>query len=129
MEFGAEEERVDPGALQIGGQCMKFSARIGKVPFAQLGDDDAAALGAYFQAIELDRRVAEAVVGLVETFGDAWMLRMVEALRAQQAMETAQSQRNLGEGGVARRSPVARGRMRKRVRLARARFAIVGVVR
>ena len=58
IKFGGEPKSLDSGALQFGGESVKFAAGVGEVGFADFGDNDAASFGANFETAQIGGRAA-----------------------------------------------------------------------
>jgi len=112
MKFCTEVQGVNSGTLKIGGQRVKFTPSVGKVPVGEPRNNNSASLDSDFEAVQLDRGVAKRVVRLVEAVQDPWMRRAVKAAGAQEELEGAQRLRDLVQQGVDQRSAFAVGRKR-----------------
>jgi hypothetical protein len=83
--------------LQFGGESVEFAAGVGKMSFADLGDDNAAAFGADLQAAQIGGGAAKRLIGGVEAVLDARMGHAVKAVGAKQQVEFAQGLDSVGE--------------------------------
>jgi len=81
MKLRAEENRIDPCALEIVGESVKFAADIRQMPLVELWYHDAAAFDANFETIQRRRGAAQAVVSVIEGVEDLRMGIVVEAVR------------------------------------------------
>ena len=76
---------------------MEFAASVGEVSFADLGDDDAAALGANFEAAQIGGGAAQGFVGEVEAVLDARVSGAIKAMGTEEQVEFTQGQDSVGE--------------------------------
>jgi hypothetical protein len=98
---------------------MKFAAGVGEMGFADFGDNDAAALGADVKTAEIGGGATQGVIGGVETLLKARMGWTVEAVRAEEQEEIAESLDGVGEKRVERARAIAAQRagvVRRRTR-------------
>src|SRR6266852_5856220 len=104
MKFCGEVQSLNSAALQIGGESVKLAARVGEVAFIELGDDDAAALRADFQAVEIGGGALQRVISVVQAVNQARMRGIVQTLAAQEKIQVAKSLRDAGEASVVLRA-------------------------
>jgi hypothetical protein len=83
--------------LQFGGESVEFAAGVGKMSFAYLGDDNAAAFGADLQAAQIGGGAAKRLVSGVEAVLDPGMSRTVKAVGAEHQVEFAHGLDGVGE--------------------------------
>ena len=107
MKFRGKKDGVNSGALQIGGEGVKFAASVGQVAFIQLVNDNAAAFNANFQAVKSIGSAAQAIVGLIEAVEHARVRGIVEPLGAEMKIESAECLGSLDEERVFRSGAIA----------------------
>ena len=76
---------------------MEFAASVGEVSFADLGDDDAATLGANLEAAQIGGGAAQGFVGEVEAVLDARVSGAIKAMGTEEQVEFTQGQDCVGE--------------------------------
>ena len=100
IKFGSEPESLDSGALEFRRESVEFAAGVGKMRFANFGDDDAAAFGANFEAAEVGCGAAQGFVGDVEAVLNTWVCGAVEAMGAKEQVEFADCLDGVGKEGL-----------------------------
>jgi hypothetical protein len=107
MEFGTEENGVNAGALQIGGECVEFASGIRQMSLIQLGQDQPATFDAHFQTVQFVGDAAQSIVSLVETIEHARVGGIVETMGAEEQEKVAQSLGSQIEPGIFRGAALA----------------------
>jgi hypothetical protein len=100
MEFGGEDEVVNSGATQIGGQGIDITTDIGKRGFVEFGSYEAVAFDAELQAIEVRSDGAKGVIGGIEALQRAGVLAVVETRGAEEKMKSAKGADEIEKEGL-----------------------------
>ena len=101
MELPGEDHGPDAHALQVRGQRLHFSTRIGQVSLSYFVSDNAAALDSNLEPFERFRDLPQGIVGTVEAVEPTRVILLIETFRPQQEVEVAKRAMNL-EGSMIR---------------------------
>src|SRR5271169_3279874 len=126
MKFGAEENGMNSGTLEITGKGMKFAPSIRQMPVAESGDNNATAFNANFETVQQGGGVAQAVVSLVQAVEDARVGGFVETMGSEKKIEAAKDLRDLEQTRIFIVSAVARCRRRRSGRRGRLAYTRLG---
>src|SRR5215472_3751611 len=95
MELPREDHGPDAHALQIRGQRLHFSTRIGQVSLTYFVSDNSAALDSNLEPFERFRDLPQGIVGAVQAVEPTGVILFIQAFRPQQEVEVAKRAMNL----------------------------------